>query len=264
MDSGVRNIEWVRGQRFRVIHDDFARAPDLSSFGEGMRRVFEIGLLFAGARGGVLLIDEFENAIHTELLSKFTGLVRKLGEQFEVQVFLTTHSKEAVDAWVMNGEDASGIVGYALGDRPDAPRVQRFDGKQLRDLHEGSRLRPARRAMKAVLVFVEGSQDIAFVQRSLRALGECRQLDDAISKLPSPFGMGRTARTKMSGGCLLLQRLKDYELKDPSLAEAADLPRPSFRAALENAKSRTIFFLVRTDGKVPNGDRWKGTSHTHG
>jgi len=103
--------------------------------------------------------------------------------------------------------------------------------------------------MKAVLVFVEGSQDVAFVERSLRALGACRRLDKAISKLPSPFGMGRTARTKMSGGCLLLQRLKDYELKDPSLTEAADLPRPSFQAALENTKSRTIFFLVRTDGK---------------
>lgn len=136
VDPGVRNIELVQRQRFRVIHDEFDRAPDLASFGEGMRRVFEIGLLVAGARGGVLLVDEFENAIHTELLSKFAGLVRKLAEEFDVQVFLTTHSKEAIDAWVTNGEDASGVVGYALVREDDGPGVARFDGKQLRDLHE--------------------------------------------------------------------------------------------------------------------------------
>ena len=137
VDPGVRNIELVdKHNRFRVTHDDFDRAPDLASFGEGMRRVFEIGLLFAGARNGVLLIDEFENAIHTELLSKFTGLVRKLAEEFKVQVFLTTHSKEAIDAWVTNGEDANGIVGYALGERGSDPRIRRFDGARLRRLHE--------------------------------------------------------------------------------------------------------------------------------
>lgn len=136
VDPGVRNIELVRRQRFRVIHDDFVQAPDLSSFGEGMRRVFEIGLLVAGVRGGVLLIDEFENSIHTELLPKFAGLVRKLADQFDVQVFLTTQSKEAVDAWVTDGDDADGIVGYALGDRDSDPRIGRFDGAQLRQLHE--------------------------------------------------------------------------------------------------------------------------------
>ena len=103
--------------------------------------------------------------------------------------------------------------------------------------------------MKAVLVFCEGSADVAFVERSLRALGGCRQLNTRISKLPSPFGMGRTARSKTNGRCLLWQHLEDYQLKDPNLTEAAGLPRPSFQAALENAGTRTIFFLVRTDGK---------------
>ena len=66
VDPGLRNIEMAdRFNRFLVPHDDFKKAPDLAVFGEGMRRVFEIGLLFADVRGGVLLVDEFENAIHT-------------------------------------------------------------------------------------------------------------------------------------------------------------------------------------------------------
>ena len=94
VDPGLRNIELVdRFNRFLVSHDDFDKALDLALFGEGVRRVFEIGLLFAGVRGGVLLIDEFENAIHTELLVEFTRLVQELAVELNVQVFLSTHSK---------------------------------------------------------------------------------------------------------------------------------------------------------------------------
>ncbi|MFX5142110.1 AAA family ATPase, partial [Acinetobacter baumannii] len=80
-------------RRFLVTHDAFSEAVDLSSFGEGIQRVFLTGLLFAGARGGVVLIDEFENALHTGLLVEFTKFVHELASEFECQVFLTTHSK---------------------------------------------------------------------------------------------------------------------------------------------------------------------------
>ena len=59
VDPGLRNIELAdRFNRFLVSHDDFDKAPDLAAFGEGVRRVFEIGLLIAGVRGGVLLVDD--------------------------------------------------------------------------------------------------------------------------------------------------------------------------------------------------------------
>ncbi len=50
VDAGLRDIDLVDGNnRFRVTHADFERAPDLSSFGEGMQRIFHLGLLFAAA-----------------------------------------------------------------------------------------------------------------------------------------------------------------------------------------------------------------------
>ena len=76
--------------------------PDLTQFGEGVQRIFHIGLLFAYARGGIVLIDEFENAIHYTLLRPFTRLVQELAIKFDVQVFLTSHSKECIDAFVQN------------------------------------------------------------------------------------------------------------------------------------------------------------------
>ena len=137
VDPGLRNIELAdRFNRFLVSHDDFDRAPDLAAFGEGMRRIFEIGVLFAGVGGGVLLIDEFENAIHTQLLMEFTRLVQDLAVELNVQLFLSTHSKEAIDAFVLNGHRTDDVVGYAINRTDDDIKVRRYDGNKLHKLHD--------------------------------------------------------------------------------------------------------------------------------
>ena len=136
LDAQVTNIELAdKFNRFLVSHQGFDRAPDLSSFGDGLRRIFEVGLLFAGVRGGVLLIDEFENAIHTALLVPFTRMVQELAAELNVQVFLTTHSKEALDAFTGNEYKTEDIAGYAIGRDADGAGVRRFDGCQLQRLH---------------------------------------------------------------------------------------------------------------------------------
>ena len=137
IDPKLRNIELAdKFNRFLVTHVDFEKAPDLATFGEGVRRVFEIGLLFAGVRGGVLLVDEFENAIHTELLREFAGLVHDLAKELNVQVFLSTHSKETIDAFVLNGTQVEDVVGYAISRTGDTVKAGRYAGDQLRRLHE--------------------------------------------------------------------------------------------------------------------------------
>ena len=136
LDARMTNIELAdKFNRFLVSHQDFDRAPDLSSFGDGLRRIFEIGLLFAGVRGGVLLIDEFENAIHTELLVPFTHMVQELAVELNVQVFLTTHSKETLDAFIVDGYNTEDIAGYAIGRDDGSAGVQRFGGNKLLRLH---------------------------------------------------------------------------------------------------------------------------------
>ena len=137
VDRGLRNIELVdRYNRFLVTHDDFDKAPDLAAFGEGVRRVFEIGLLCAGVRGGVLLVDEFENAIHTGLLMEFTRLVQDLAVELNVQVFLSTHSKEAIDAFILNGYRTDDVVGYAISRTGDGVTARRYGGSRLQSLHD--------------------------------------------------------------------------------------------------------------------------------
>ena len=98
--------------------------------------------------------------------------------------------------------------------------------------------------MRAVLVFCEGRHDVVFVQRSLGALGGCRQVKKAIGKLPSPFGPGRTTKKG-----LLAERLALYDLEDLTLTAASRSRLPCFEAALENRTSKTVFFPVRTGGQ---------------
>ena len=134
IDAGVRDVALANEhRRFLVTHDAFKEAVDLSSFGEGIQRVFLTGLLFAGARGGAVLIDEFENALHTGVLLEFTKFVHELAVEFHCQVFVTTHSKETVDAFLLNSYRTEEVVAYLLRRESSATKsAERFSGPELK------------------------------------------------------------------------------------------------------------------------------------
>lgn len=138
MDSGIRNIELNENGRFTVVHDTFNPNPDLTAFGDGVQRIFKIGLLFAGARDGVVLVDELENAVHTSLLPKLAGLVHRLATKFNVQVFFATHSKECIDAFVQSSDiPLADVSGYSLV-APEEHMItcHHFPGEKLHRLVE--------------------------------------------------------------------------------------------------------------------------------
>ncbi len=85
--------------RFKVNDNRFPEARDLTEFGDGMQRIFAIALQFAAVENGVLLIDELENAIDYKKLDEFAGFIIELALLFNVQVFLTSHSEECINAF---------------------------------------------------------------------------------------------------------------------------------------------------------------------
>ena len=100
-----------------------------------MQRIFNIGLLFACAENGVLLIDEFENAIHASLLPNFVILIDEMAKKFNVQVFLTTHTKECIIAFLNNSEiDKKAISSYSLVNVGHTIEVEHFSGEKLAEL----------------------------------------------------------------------------------------------------------------------------------
>ncbi|MDN3233103.1 AAA family ATPase [Priestia megaterium] len=135
LDSKIENVE-LAGElsRFLVTHHDFDKAIDITQFGEGMQRIYHIALQFALAENGVLLIDEIENAIHYSLLKDFATLIQQLANRFNVQVFMTSHSKECIDAFINNDFENENISAYRLENYEGTIACKYISGEKLQRL----------------------------------------------------------------------------------------------------------------------------------
>lgn len=121
-------------QRFVVIDSNFPSGVDLSSYGEGLQRMFLLSLLFASAQHGVVLIDEFENALHYSLIRPFSKFIHKLAIDFNVQVFITSHSKECIDAFVTEIDKEDDLSCHAVVNSEEGIRTRDFSGPLFKHL----------------------------------------------------------------------------------------------------------------------------------
>jgi predicted ATP-dependent endonuclease of OLD family len=71
----------------------------LNSMGDGMLRVLQLALKVYPAKGGFLLIDEFENGLHYTVQEKIWNWLFELASRFDFQVFATTHSWDCVESF---------------------------------------------------------------------------------------------------------------------------------------------------------------------
>jgi AAA15 family ATPase/GTPase len=71
----------------------------LNSMGDGMMRILQLILKVFSARGGFLLIDEFENGLHYSIQSQVWRLIFDLAVSLDIQVFATTHSWDCIKSF---------------------------------------------------------------------------------------------------------------------------------------------------------------------
>jgi hypothetical protein len=82
------------------IRPEKSNVPEsLRCMGDGMNRVFGIGMGMVNAKGGLLLLDEIENGIHYSVLPELWRFVAKLANKLDVQVFATSHSWDSIEAF---------------------------------------------------------------------------------------------------------------------------------------------------------------------
>lgn len=74
------------------------RKVPLPFVGEGFRRLLSILLAMANSRGGIVLIDEFENGLHHSVLVDIWRAVAEAARRLDIQLFATTHSWECIRA----------------------------------------------------------------------------------------------------------------------------------------------------------------------
>jgi AAA15 family ATPase/GTPase len=84
----------------------------LSVFGKSLNRVADLFLKLVNDRGGILLIDEIENAIHHIHQSKLWEMLFELATEFNVQIFATTHSLEMLKAFTQVSSAQDKEIGY--------------------------------------------------------------------------------------------------------------------------------------------------------
>ena len=88
-DVGNRPVEYLRHKRLGDM--------PLSTYGDGIKKVLVLSNAIAAATNGILLIDEIETAIHKRYYDDIFRFIVKACDAFHVQVFITTHSIEAID-----------------------------------------------------------------------------------------------------------------------------------------------------------------------
>lgn len=83
----------------KVKLSNISRPVPLNSLGDGMLRILQLILKTFPAKGGFLLIDEFENGLHYSVQEKIWELLFDLAEKLDIQIFATTHSWDCIESF---------------------------------------------------------------------------------------------------------------------------------------------------------------------
>lgn len=139
LDDSIEKIEMISDEgesRFMVTSSRLDKVIDLTKYGEGLQRIFEIALLIGYCKNGILCIDEIDSAIHKSLLIDFTRFLQQSAQRFNVQIFLSTHSKECIDSFIENKYANNEITAFALIEEDGKILCKYIDGARLETLIE--------------------------------------------------------------------------------------------------------------------------------
>ena len=139
LDDSIEKIDLINDggeNRFVVTTSKLSSPLDLTKYGEGVQRVFEIALFMGYCQNGILCIDEIDSALHKNLLISFTQFIQEMAKDFNVQVFLSTHSKECIDAFVENDYPDDELTAYSLSEENEKIVCKFLEGNKLKQLVE--------------------------------------------------------------------------------------------------------------------------------
>ncbi|NJO17966.1 MAG: AAA family ATPase [Thioploca sp.] len=117
IESGLSDIHLGAND---IIYADIGldKLIPLNLLGDGIRHLLTILSAVFEAKNGILLIDEIENGLHYTSLKTLWKAVFRAAQDFNVQIFATTHSYECIEAFA--NSEFSEIALY---------RIDRSDGK---------------------------------------------------------------------------------------------------------------------------------------
>ena len=117
-----------------INHKRYGFMP-LFSFGDSIKKVLTLASAVISAKGGILLVDEIETAIHKNMINEVFKWFIDACEEFEVQLICTTHSLEAIDGMIIALEDEIDILScFRVELYEEKVYGTKFSGNKLKEI----------------------------------------------------------------------------------------------------------------------------------
>lgn len=110
INSDKSNNRFNPSTVYKILSKKYNSAVPLTFFGDGIKKAVLLISAVISAKNGVLLLDEFETAIHTSSMDEIFEWIMQTCMKLNVQVFMTSHSKEAIDKVLKCSENIDGEV----------------------------------------------------------------------------------------------------------------------------------------------------------
>lgn len=83
-------------RKYIVLSKKYKEGLLLNAYGDGMKKAMLLLSAVIRAKGGILLLDEFETAIHISVMRSVFKWILETAVKLDVQIFMTSHSIEAI------------------------------------------------------------------------------------------------------------------------------------------------------------------------
>jgi len=137
IDPRIESIDLIDGEIYFDLGPGFGTLLLLNLMGEGIQRLLDITSAIINVTGGIVLIDEIDNGLHYSALRILWKGILQAAREYDVQVFATTHSAEALRhlTWVLDDDCKDyrdDVAAYTLiRAKDDTVRSFRYNHEQL-------------------------------------------------------------------------------------------------------------------------------------
>lgn len=111
-----------------------------SMLGDGVQTLFSIVMAIMNTAGGLVLLDEFDSAIHYSVLADTWSKIAALANNYNCQVFVVTHSRECIKAALEGVSKGSTVKDFQYC------RLERFDSELSAVTYTGDEVSESLRA----------------------------------------------------------------------------------------------------------------------
>jgi AAA15 family ATPase/GTPase len=111
VDNRIKIVRYDSGN-IKVLLEGEDKPRLMKNLGEGVNRLFSIALALVNAQNKMLLIDEFEVGLHHSVQTQLWEIIFKYAKEWNIQVFVTTHSLDTVRAFAEVSDKFEGMGEY--------------------------------------------------------------------------------------------------------------------------------------------------------